>query len=305
MKTIKKGNSGSDQRYLCKECERRFRLVTVKKKKDKEEIVHAYIFGKQTYRELEEVYGYTKNTLEKYIQEHVPKEKIHTPRQIILVVDATFFGDWGVLVFRDAKEKENLWWRFIDTEQLVYYLEGKHILQSLGYTWNSVTCDGFPGIPRIFNGIPVQFCHFHQKQIIRRYLTLNPKTEAGIALRDLVHTLTYTTKEALTISFKEYLHTYHEFLHEHHIDPYSKKKVYIHRSLRSAIWSLKHNLKHLFTYLDYPHLHIPNTTNTLESHFSHIKDILRIHRGLTRSTKETVLSAILLNSSIVQKRPTT
>jgi hypothetical protein len=304
MKTTKKGNSGSDQRYFCKECVRRFRLCTSKKYKEKELVVHEYIFGKQTYRELEETYGYTKNTLKKWVETAEIPKKIHNPRHVVLVVDATFFGSWGVLVFRDARAKENLWWKFIDTEQLVYYLEGKTYLQSLGYTWDSVTCDGFPGLPRIFSDIPVQFCQFHQKQIARRYLTLNPKTEAGIALRDLLHTLTYKTKEVFAAELKEYIQKHYEFLHEYYVDTHSKKKVYVHRRIRSLLLSLKHNLPYLFTYLEYPQLHIPNTTNTIESHFSHMKDILRIHRGLSQPLKEKVLTHILLNSSIVQKRPT-
>ena len=47
---------------------------------------------------------------------------------------------------------------------------------------------------------------------------------------------------------------------------------------------------------------IPRTSNSLEGHFSHIKDILSIHRGMKKPLKEKVLEVILLNSSIVPKK---
>ncbi len=38
-------------------------------------------------------------------------------------------------------------------------------------------------------------CHFHQKQIIQRYLTCNPKLEAGIQLKQISDTLTLTNEK--------------------------------------------------------------------------------------------------------------
>ncbi len=61
------------------------------------------------------------------------------------------------------------------------------------------------------------------------------------------------------------------------------------------------NIDYLFTYQDYPNLLIPTSINSLESHFSHIKDIIRIHRGLKREMKIKIIQSILLNSSIVKK----
>ena len=74
------------------------------------------------------------------------------------------------------------------------------------------------------------------------------------------------------------------------------------RRLRSAVQSFLRNLPHLFTYERYSQLKIPTTTNALESHFFHIKDIVRIHRGLSRTLKQKLIHTILLNSSIVQQK---
>jgi hypothetical protein len=140
------------------------------------------------------------------------------------VVDATYFGkriegtSWGVILFRDAKEKENLWWKYIDTEQESYYREGKDFLLSLGYTILSVTCDGFSGNIPVFKGFLLQMCHFHMRQIVTRNVTLKPKTEAGQVILALSKTLTYTDEETFAFRLREFYSKYYPFLNEktHH-----------------------------------------------------------------------------------------
>ncbi|MFC1802186.1 hypothetical protein ACFLY7_01970 [Patescibacteria group bacterium] len=84
------------------------------------------------------------------------------------MVDTTFFGkketgQWGVTVLRDWNQKENLWWKFVEEESVLTYKEGKTFLEEKGYEILSTTCDGLRGLTNVFNDIPVQFCHFHQK----------------------------------------------------------------------------------------------------------------------------------------------
>jgi len=208
---------------------------------------------------------------------------------------------WGVLVFRDWTSKENLWWRFIDEEKIYYYQEGKEYLLSLGYVILSVTCDGFSGLPQLFFPIPVQFCHFHQAQIVRRYTTLNPKIIAGHELLELVKTLTITSEKVFEHRLSIFIDKYRAFLNEKTTNPLTGESFFTHPKLRSAVRSLQIHLHTLFTFERYPRLDIPTTTNALESHFSHIKDIVRIHRGLSISLKQKMIHAILLNSSIVLK----
>lgn len=233
----------------------------------------------------------------------MPK-KHHTARAINLVVDATFFGTrttrlWGVVVFRDFHTKENLWWKFVNDETVATYQEGRQALEQLGYTITSVTCDGLPGLVDVFQGIPVQFCHFHQTQIVRRYVTERPKLKPGLELLELLSTLTRTTEVAFRVRVALFVARHRDFLNEKTTDPITGQWFFTHRRLRSALRSLHHNLPHLFTYQRFPKLNIPTTTNALESHFSHLKDILRIHRGLAITMKQKVIQAILLNSSIV------
>ena len=69
----------------------------------------------------------------------------------------------------------------------------------MGYTIQAIVLDGRPGVRQLFSDIPAQMCHFHQKQIITRYLTNNPKLEAGIELKKLVTVLCETTGQDFTL----------------------------------------------------------------------------------------------------------
>lgn len=272
-----------------------------------EDIWNCFVFGKQTLRELSEVYEYSKKQLSRIFESLPFPEKTHKPRPIHLVVDATYFGKrdtvlWGVIVFRDFYGKENLWWKFVDREYAEGYLEGKLYLESLGYIILSVTIDGLPGLASVFNDIPVQFCHFHQAQIVRRYTTLNPKISQGHELLDLVKVLTFTDEYVFAHRLQVFISKHRNFLNEKTTDPLTGNSFFTHPKLRSAIHSLIRNLSNLFTFQKYPDLKIPTTTNCLESHFSHIKDIVRIHRGLSLHVKQKMIHYILLNSSIVFKK---
>ena len=291
---------------MCKECKRKFRLTNYKHIHEVLELWNEYVFGKQTLRELSEQFKYSKKQLKRWFESFVVGEKQHIPKAINLVVDATFFGTkdtrlWGVVVFRDFNSKENLWWKFVWDEHTATYMEGRNFLEQKRYKILSVTCDGLPGLLNVFKGIPVQFCHFHQTQIVRRYVTENPKLVAGHELLELMQVLTLTNQGIFTQRLSVYVDRHREFLNEKTLDSKTGHSFFTHRRLRSAIRSIEHNLSHLFTYQIFPELKIPNTTNALESHFSHIKDVVRIHRGLSIKMKQKVIHAILLNSSIVLK----
>ena len=291
------------QTYRCHDCNRRFRnkrRIIVN-----DDLWFAYIFHKQTIRELAESSGHDKKTLVAYIESVVVPTKTHRPRAIHLVVDATYFGKrmdgsaWGVVLFRDADAKENLWWKYVDEERMLHYREGKEFLEHLGYTILSVTCDGFSGNIPVFQGIPLQMCHFHMKMIVIRNTTLKPKTEAGQVLLALIRTLTYTTKEEFTLRLRHFHAKYAVFLNEKTWHPEGGWS-YTHDGVRRAYFSVVHWFDYLFTFLIDPN--IPNTTNTCDGHFSHVKDIVRIHRGMHKALKQKVLDAIFLESTIAPKR---
>jgi len=64
------------------------------------------------------------------------------------------------------------------------------------------------------------------------------------------------------------------------------KLHYTHPRIRAAYRSLRTNLPYLFAYKNYKKFGIPNTTNALEGGvFSHVKNMISLHRGLSKSMK--------------------
>jgi Zn ribbon nucleic-acid-binding protein len=303
--TKKRGIENGIQSYSCNDCGRRFRNERKHKKFEKNTLWNEFVFHKQTVREIIERYNLDKKSVVKYLYDFQIKKKVdHQPRLIYLVIDATYFlkrkngNSWGVILFRDSERKENLWWKFVKHESQLDYLEGKNFLESLGYKIASVTFDGFKGNINVFRGIPQQMCHFHMKQIVIRNVTLKPKTEPGQVVLAMVKELHRMKKDLFTKRLQEFHFRYHEFLSEKTTHP-DGTKSYTHEGVRNAYNSLVFWYDYLFTYKS--NTHIPNTTNTCDGHFSHLKDVVRIHRGMSNTLKQKVIHSIFLESTIAPK----
>lgn len=216
------------------------------------------------------------------------------PRPVVIVADAMFFGRyWGVVVMRDPHAKENLYWEEIMTESPSVYQWGISDLSQRGFTIRALVIDGRKGVREAFPGVPIQMCQFHQVKIVTRYLTTRPKLEAGQELRTVALTLSRSTEAEFTSILTKWFLRWSEFLKEKTVDPETRRWHYTHRRLRSAAFSLKRNLPHLFIYEHYPELNIPNTTNCLEGTFSHTKTAMRVHRGLTQKRKRKLIDFLL------------
>jgi hypothetical protein len=261
-----------------------------------------YVFSKQTFRELARDYKVDRRNIRSLFNEYSAPPKVHNPRPVNIVTDATYFGErkedasWCVAVVRDPLLKENLVWKFADTESTSLYSSLREELENLGYTVLSVTSDGFSGIKSAFSSISYQMCHVHMERIVTRGTTRNPKTEAGEVLLALIRTLHKTTKKTFSRRLDLYIKKYRDFLNEKTISPLNNDWYWTHENLRRASLSLMSHRKYLFTYTK--NKNIPKTTNSLEGCFSHVKDILDVHRGLSRKQKEKIMNTIFLASTI-------
>ena len=139
---------------------------------------------------------------------------------------------------------------------------------------------------------------YHMKQIVIRNVTIKPLTEAGQVILAISKTLTYTDEETFKRRLQDFHLKYASFLSEKTIHPDGSSSP-THEGVVIAYKSLVHWFQYLFTYLK--DKHIPNTTNTCDGHFSHIKDIIRIHRGVPQLFKQKMLDSILLESTIAPK----
>jgi hypothetical protein len=255
-----------------------------------------FVFTRKTINELAQEHGHCVNWIRKELRAVSIFHKVPEPLAVVVVADCVFFKrSYGLLVFRDTHRHRNLYWHELQTETISDYQRGREYLQSKGFIIQAIVIDGRPGVRALFSDIPVQMCHFHQKAIVNRYLTRRPKLHAGKELRSIAMTLCDTNEEGLSDALKQWHERWQSFLKERTVNPDSKRWHYTHKRLRAAYRSLKNNLPLLFTYQKYPELNIPNTTNSLDGLFSHLKGLIRVHRGLKADLKRKIIDYFLQN----------
>ena len=104
------------------------------------------------------------------INKYEPAVRVHKPRAIVLVCDATFYGKrkdkLGTLVFKDNITKEILLTKHIQSELSADYNLLLNQLLELGYTVLSVTTDGKRGLQKVFKDYPMRCATFiKQRQL--------------------------------------------------------------------------------------------------------------------------------------------
>lgn len=281
------------QRYLCHACKETFSAPR-RTTKIGEILLHDYVWKRQTLTQLAETSAHSARWVRTQIdQTNAPARSIE-PKDIVLAGDTTFWGrQYGVTVLRSPKLKKNLWWAETTHETPDVYARGYAALKEKGWNITAIVLDGKRGIPKVFGGIPLQLCQFHQVKTVNTYLTRKPQTLAAQDLRAIALTLARTDEQTFTARLVAWEEYHRAFLDEHTFCGYCKRKHYVHRRLRSAYRSLTTNLPYLFTYQKYPELNIPNTTNCLDGMFSQLKNRLAVHRGLSKTRRYKIISAIL------------
>jgi hypothetical protein len=257
---------------------------------------HDYLFCRSTLAQIAAGLDISVPTLRKHFDEInlPPVLKSASGNPVTIVVDATFFGrEYGYLCFHDTKNI--VYFEEIITESIASFEHGLNALITAGYRFASFTLDGKRGFLQLlkkrFPAMPIQMCHFHQKAIVRRYITNNPKTECGKDLKQLMCLLSGDEPQNFIDQFLALQEKHKVFLAEK-----NAAKKYVHTRIRSAIRSIKTNLPYLFVYKEINGITIPNTTNHLEGAFSHLKEKISIHRGLSLERKKNAIKFILSNA---------
>lgn len=269
-------------------------------KKLEQVIFNKYFYHKQTLRQLADEYHRSIPWVRKQIFEYEPELNNCNPRDVLVVADATFFGKrrdkFGVLVFKDVWSGNILMWKYIESEMIKDYTYLTNELQDKGFIVKGVVIDGKRGLFKAFDAFPIQMCHFHQKMIVQRYITRDPKLEASKDLKRIVSRLTSTTETSFINALDNWYEKHKEFINEKSINPTTGKEYYTHRKLVAAYRSLKKNLPYLFTYKNYSELKMPNTTNSLDGGvFSQLKKLTKIHQGITKSLKSKLIDDYLVS----------
>ena len=283
------------QRYLCHACGRSFRN-TRKPSRRRSALWRAFLQNRSTVSQLAKDYGRSVHWIRKELRAYELPKPVIAPDKIVAIIDCVFFRrSSGYLVVRDAHNSSNVYWSEIQSETINEYQCARNTLEGQGFSLQAIVIDGRPRVRKLFEDLPVQMCHFHQKAIITRYLTRRPKLEAGKELREIVHVLCNTNKQTFADAIDEWHENWNDFLKERTVNPVTDRWHYTHKRLRSAYHSLRSNIPYLFTYQKYPELNIPNTTNSLDGSFAHLKGLIQIHRGLKIDLKRKLVLSILQN----------
>lgn len=205
-------------------------------------------------------------------------------------MDTSFFGSLTVTLIRDVTNKQNLIWQFGDGENRSTYQYLYNQIIDAGVDVMGIVADGRPYFYEMFGKIPVQMCHFHMGKILAKYLTRNPKLDVNKELwgiwsqRHIYNPVTF--KNALKLWFGKY----HEELEEIYIDRFGRNQ-FVKIKTRQAYFSLLHFTPWLFTYQKCKW--IPETNNSIEGTFSHVKKKINVHSGLSVGRKMKLIHQLL------------
>lgn len=291
MDVIRWGNRQGKQRFKCKNCGILF-TQNRKSQRIKNRFIwfKKWVLERQTYKTLSRDSGYSKDTLQRTfytLLEQSPTIKIIKRQQVNLRVDATYFKQLCLLAYQDDLDGYTQLIRFSDGEHYSEIKEDLDNLIHLGIQLESITTDGHKSILKaIKKSLPdviVQRCLVHIQRMCLLWLTRYPKHEAGRRLRSLVLMLlkikTHNDKLSWINQLNDWYDLHKDYINEKTFTEHSKRYWYTHKLLRRSYFTIKRALPHMFHYLQ--NSKIPNTTNGIEGYFSHLKNHLDLHRGLT------------------------
>lgn len=234
--------------------------------------------------------GLSKDTLQRTFYAFLaqsPEVKILKSKQVNLRLDATYFSSFCVVCYQDHTIGYTQLIRFSDGEHYEEIKEDLMNLIKLGVQIESVTCDGHKSILKAINkalpDVLVQRCLVHLQRMCLLWLTRYPQSIAGIELRKLILLLlkikTSNDKLAWTKQLEHWYTQHKAYISEITLNENTGRYWYKHKLLRRSYFTIKRALPNMFHYLQ--NHKIPNTTNGIEGYFSHLKNHLDIHRGLT------------------------
>ncbi|MBI5538892.1 MAG: transposase [Bacteroidia bacterium] len=223
------------------------------------------------------------------------KTKIKPSDKCYLVIDGTHIkNNFCVLNYLDSGLKYLQYYRTVERENYYDYTTDLEFLKQIGIIPFSITSDGQRGLLKavrdVFPSVVHQRCIIHIQRMSLIYLTRNPKTGAGITLRYWVKKLhkidNHDKRDYWIRQFDGWCRKYSSFLKEKS-ESLSGRKWYTHKLLRRTRSLIKNALPNMFHYLDNPH--IPKSTNCLETRFSYLKNNLKIHRGLSKKSRQNFI----------------
>ena len=313
LSIIRWGQREGHQRYKCRDCGSSF----VKHKegvRQSNRIVwfRKWVLGKHTIEDIARESGYSSRQLHRWFDDYLdtwPSWTINTSTPIYLLIDGTYYSDdHCLIVYRAENLRRTIFYRFATHEDDDEIASDLLNIRDLGYEVIGITTDGGDNIIRavqyVFPHVPRQRCVVHVQRECLASVTQRPRSPEARMFRDLVQQLSvvYTNNDKLwwLSRYSRWTEDNLEYVFQKGVVSYSKQEYYVHNDLRKAYIHLRRALPNLFTYIDHPG--VPKTTNALEAFFGHIKDQIRLHRGLAESRIDNFIKWFLFFNDEKKKK---
>jgi hypothetical protein len=291
LDVIRWGKQLGKQRFKCKNCEILFTRNDPEQRLENRFIwFKKWILERQTFKTLSRDSGLSIDTLQTTFYsflERSPTVNILRREKVHLRMDATYFKKFCLVCYQDHEDGYTQLIRFSDGEHCEEIKEDLNNLIKLGVQIESITTDGHKSILKAIRkalpDVTTQRCLVHIQRMCLLWLTRFPKHQAGQELRRHILLLMkiksnndriYWTRE-LELWYKRHK----DYLQEKTFQENTGRYWFTHKLLRRSYFTIKRALPNMFHYLSDPA--IPSTTNGIEGFFSHLKNHLDLHRGLT------------------------
>ncbi len=295
MDVICWGKQLEKQRFKCKNCG-----IFFTQNRPEQKIQNRFVWFKkwvlerQTYKTLTRDSGLSRDTLQKTFYvflEQAPVVKIIKRDDVRLRIDATYFKQFCLVCYQDDEDGYIQLFRFTDGEHYEEIKEDLDNLIRLGLRLESITTDGhksiLKAIRKLVPQVVIQRCLVHIQRMCLLWLTRYPKHQAGQELRQLVLQILKIKNNNDRLFWIQEFHQWYEkhkdYINETTYNIETGRYWYTHKLLRRSYITIKRALPNMFHYLANPK--IPNTTNGIEGFFSHLKNHLDLHRGLTTKNR--------------------
>lgn len=290
--TKKNGTRKGVQLYKCQDCGYQFRAGI---KMSDNDLWNAYQQEKQTIKELSVRFGMSVSTIKRRLHD-IKREWIQPPLsgEGFAHLDVTYWGrGFGVLLALDNQTGKPLYMSFVKSETVKDYAEAVSNITERGYSIRGLIIDGKQSLFKAFSDYPIQMCQFHMKQIVKRYLTQNPKMQASRSLKELTAKLHKMNEDDFKKDYQGWKEKWQDTINHKSLHK-DGKMHYTHRRLRSAMNSLNFYLPYLFTFQREDCRGMPNTNNKIEGTFTDLKKNLNNHSGLTMENRKRFISGFFL-----------
>lgn len=295
--------AASTIRFRCPCCQK----SSVRKRSDVTEAARYHLFvvwltGTKSLTEIAQSRHVSRQTLTAWFQpfrQHDPMPPVPEEHATVLVIDGWYLESRSHCVLIGKTPHAVVFWLFAERETYGSWRLFCHCVPSP----RVVVCDGQRGMRSAIRDVwpqtRIQRCVMHVFQLATARLTQRPKSDAGQALRVLMHELllvrTRRKKRRWTRAYRRWRKRYDTFLKERTVGQQPGKKRtwwYTHKRIRSVRALLDNALPELFTYIGHPE--IPRTTNHVEGGInSRLSELLYRHRGISLEKKEVLVATFL------------